>query len=141
MKFAVTTYPGWNEAGKGQHSTELVCSVTGTEGAMVWRLSTGMIPAGPYPSNDKYSNLLEKVNKTFPSSMGLAAHSELSMKNASTSNYSITDSCEFLEGRACVCDLSRNLTSDFTQAFACEGFEGVRKLLETEYIAHYGKDS
>lgn len=141
MRFDIRTYKGYNVKEHGQHSTELVLSVTGEEGAMVWRLSTGLGPTGPWPSPDTSGPLLYGVNLSPPMGMGVAAHSELTPHNASEESYKISDSCEFLNGRACVCDYSKGLDEDLMKAFACDGFEGAERRLTELYIDHYGKDS
>lgn len=140
-EFRIGTYPGYNEPGKGQHSTEIYCALIGSEGAIVWRLSTGIAPIGPYRSQDEDANLLEGVNKSYPNSMGIAAHSELTSRTAAAEDHMITDKCEFLSGRACVCDYQEFITKEPTRAFACEGFDGVRKVLEKKYLEHYGKEA
>ena len=138
-EFRILTYPGYNVAGNGQHGTELVMAVVGSRGALVWRLNTGIRPVGPYPSHNLDSVLLEGVNFSSPMSMGIAAHSELDTTTASEADYKIHDNCEFLGGRACVCDYQEYSTKEPMIAFACEGFDGVRKVLERKYLEHYGE--
>ncbi|QWY83497.1 hypothetical protein [Rhizobium phage RHph_X2_28B] len=143
-EFRVRTYNGYNKEKYGQHPTELVFSVTGSEGAMVWRLSTGITPkTGPYTSGGSKERNLEalyNVNINGPTDMGLCAHSELNERTVHDDS-PISESCEFLEGRACVCDYQTGLAGkELFPAFACEGFDGVKKILEQKYREHYGKD-
>lgn len=139
-EFRVTTYPGWNEPLKGQHSVELVMALYGTEGAMVWRLALGISPRGTYPSRDGNLSLLYGVNFGGITDMGLAAHSELTEKTALDDDATMSDVCEFLDGRACVCDYQTGLAGkDLFPAFACEGFKGVERILTERYVEHYGK--
>lgn len=141
-EFRILTYPGYNIAGQGQHSVELVMALIGSEGAMVWRLALGIAPEGRYPSSSDHSRLLYGVNFHTPTDMGLSAHTELTEKTMHEEDNTITSSCEFLEGRACVCDYSTGLAGkELLPAFACEGFAGVQKILETKYREHYGKEA
>lgn len=142
MKFDIRTYNGWNSK-DGRHSVELVMAVIGTEGAMVWRLALGITPLGHFNyTTEPNITSLYNVYTSSPHDMGLAAHSELNERTMHDSESFVTDSCEFLEGRACVCDYHTGLAgSRLLPAFACEGFDGVRKVLEEEYTKHYGKDS
>jgi hypothetical protein len=139
-KFNVTTLPGYNIAGRGQHSVELVMSLTGSKGVFVWRLALGIGPIGPYPSHNPDYNIMYGVNINPPCDMGLSAHSELSIENASEEDYRIHDSCEYLEGRACCCDYSQALTG-LMPVFACEGFSGVERVLRERYAEHYGEEA
>lgn len=140
-EFRTGTYPGYNKPGKGQHGTEIYFALIGSEGAIVWRLNTGIAPIGPYRSQDEDANLLYGVNQSYPLSRGIAAHSELTSRTATAEDHMITDKCEFLSGRACVCDYQEYSTKEPMMAFACEGFDGVRKVLEKKYREHYGKEA
>jgi len=93
---------------------------------------------GPWPSMDPDSNMLAGVNIARPMGMGFVAHSELNERTAHEEDYTMNDSCEFLEGRPCVCDYQYSLDNQFTQAFACEGFSGVERILTEHYVRHYG---
>lgn len=138
MKFSVTTYPGYNQPGNGQHPTELIMAVTGKEGACVWRLATGLSPVGSYPSQNPDGPLLYGANVSPPHGMGFCAHSELNERTMHDNESSTSGSCDFLEGRACVCEYSYALDKHFSTAFACEGFTGVERLLREEYTKLYG---
>jgi len=143
MKFETRTYNGWNDK-DGRHPVELVMAVIGIEGAMVWRLALGIYPTGPRYTHTSEHNItsIYKVLVGPPTDMGLTAHSELNGRTKHDTESPTNDSCEFLEGRACVCDYYTGLAgSRLLPAFACEGFDGVRKVLETEYAKHYGKDT
>lgn len=140
-EFRTGTYPGYNKPDNGQHGTEIYFALIGSEGAMVWRLNTGIAPIGQYRSQDEHAPLLEGVNKSYPRSTGIAAHSELTSRTATAEDYMITDKCEFLSGRACVCDYQTFISKEPMMAFACEGFDGVRKVLEKKYLEHYGKEA
>lgn len=129
MTFAVTAFPGWNGP-NGQHCTELVFSWTGPKGAVVWRMTTGISPAGQWGTAD----ILTGTNLREPSGMGFSFHEELTQENASAENYELNDKCEFLDGRACVCRYSTGmLDKQFFTAFACDGFDGVEQILSTKY--------
>jgi hypothetical protein len=137
-EFRITSQKGWNTEKNGQHSTEIHFALLGEHGAMVWQLSTGIAPEGKWPSSNRDGPLLHGVNLGSPMGMGLFAHAELNEKTATETEYSINDSCEYLDGRACVCNYARYVDKDLMQAFACEGFDGVRAVLEKEYKEHYG---
>lgn len=134
----ITSFNGYNDE-SGQHPTELCFAVSGRRGAVVWRLNTGLAPAGHWPSRFADGLLLYKCNVSYPSTMGVTAHSELDENTVHAENYDMSEECEFLDGRACVCTYSRHLTSDFTSTFACEGIPGVERLLTEIYTEHYGE--
>lgn len=140
-EFRITTYNGWNEQGKGQHSVELVMALIGSEGAMVWRLALGITPGGPYPTQDHNLSGLYKVNFGSVCDMGLTAHSELTERTALDDDGVMSEHCEHLDGRACVCDYQTGLQGAVLfPAFACEGFDGVKRILTEKYVEHYGKE-
>lgn len=141
-EFRTLTYPGWNKPGIGQHSVELCFALIGEQGAIVWRLALGIAPIGVYPTRGGSHNItaLYNINTSEPCDMGLSAHSELNERTMHDDSLTGTDSCEFLQGRACVCDMYTGLAgAELMPAFACEGFDGVRKILERKYLEHYGE--
>lgn len=136
--FKITSTPGYNKT-HGQHPTELVFLLSGPHGVIQWRFSTGLSPLGNWPSADTYGPLCMDCNLSPPQGMGVASHSELTEANAHEEDYNITEGCEYLEGRTCVCDYSRAIDSDLTSAFACEGIPGVERILTKIYTEHYGE--
>lgn len=71
--------------------------------------------------------------------MGLSAHSEMTIENCSGDSV-ITDDCDFLEGRACVCTYwTGSKDKELMMAFACEGYAGVERILTETYKEHYGE--
>jgi len=136
-EFRIESNPGWNESGRGQHPAEIHFILTGSKGAFVWQLTTGIGPAGPYHSADENGPLLSGVNLSSPMSMGVFAHSELTVQNHGEG--SIHDNCEYLEGRACVGDYAHFSDQECVKAFATEGFDGVQRVLEAKYLKHYGE--
>jgi hypothetical protein len=139
MTFTVTTFPGWNTP-NGQHSVELVMALKGAKGAMVWRLALGISPIGYWPSVDTSGPSLYRVNLSSPYDMGLTAHSELSLDNASEEDYKISETCEYLEGRACCCDYQQFITG-LMSILAAEGFAGIERELRKRYAEHYGEEA
>lgn len=142
LTFRVLTYPGYNKSGSGRHATELVMAVVGPAGAITWRMTTGVTPKHEYgerPSTvDSNATKLYGVLFDAPSDMGVSAHSEMTIDNCSE-DHPITEGCEFLSGRACVCDYYTGLKgSELFPAFACEGFTGVERILTEIYEDHYG---
>ena len=136
LKFDIRTMSGYNTKEHGQHPTEITMGVVGTSGAIVWRFSTGVTPSGPYGRPE----LLTGANLREPSAMGLSAHSEMTLANCAEDN-PITDGCEYLEGRACVCTYWTGMKDkELMMAFACEGFAGVEKILTTIYKEHYNEE-
>lgn len=72
--------------------------------------------------------------------MGLSAHSEMTPENCAGGEYPVTDNCDYLEGRACVCTYWTGMKDkELMMAFACEGFAGVEKILTTIYKEHYNE--
>lgn len=135
MKFDVRTFNGYNEPGRGQHSVELVMSVVGEKGAIVWRLALGLQPKGPYPTMDHSFTSCYGLNISAPCDMGLCAHAELTEETAHAEN--ISDGCDHLEGRACCSEYITSLTG-LLPIFAAEGFAGVERELTAHYITYYG---
>lgn len=142
MKFEITSTPGYNTPRDeyGQHSTELLFALSGYRGTFVWRLSTGLTPLGPCPSMDDFGPICMGVNLSRAMGMGVSAHSELTLATAHEEGYRIHESCEYREGRACVCDYARSSDKEFIVAFACEGIPGVQKELHKLYVEHYGEE-
>lgn len=133
MEFKVITFNGYNgpRDQMGQCSVELVFSVRGEAGAIVWRLATGITPKGPTPNGYDF---LYDVNLGRPSDMGLSFHAELTPETALDIEASLCEKCDYLEGRACVSTYLTGLAGkELFPAFACEGFDGVRKILEKKY--------
>lgn len=136
LKFDTRTMSGYNTKDHGQHPTEIAMSVTGPSGAMVWRYSTGVTPLGHYGDPE----LLYGVNLRPPSSMGLSAHSEMTIENCAGNEFAIAEDCEFLSGRACVCTYWTGMKDkELMMAFACEGYAGVEKILTQTYKEHYNE--
>lgn len=72
--------------------------------------------------------------------MGVSAHSEMTLENC-TGEHIITDGCDYLEGRACVCTYwTGSRDKELFTAFACEGFAGVERILTTIYKEHYNEE-
>lgn len=146
LTFRTLTYPGYNLPGQGRHATELVMAVVGPAGAIAWRMTTGVTPKHPYgerPSTIDH-NLTQLYNALFdpPGDMGVSAHSEMTIDNCAGDEYPVTENCDFLDGRACVCTYQTGLKgSELFPAFACEGFAGVEKILTTIYKEHYNEQS
>ncbi len=70
--------------------------------------------------------------------MGLYTHSEMTIENCAGSEYPITEDCEFLSGRACVCTYWTSMKDkELMLAFAREGFAGVERILTQTYKEHY----
>ena len=137
LKFDIRTMSGYNTKEHGQHPTEITMSVVGTSGAIVWRYSTGVTPSGPYGRPE----ILTGTNLREPSALGVSAHSEMTQENCADLNNVITDNCEYLEGRACVCTYwTGGRDKELMTAFACEGFAGVEKILTTVYKEHYNEE-
>lgn len=134
--FKVETFKGYNGPNTGQHPTELVFILRGDAGAVVWRMGTGVAPTSEYYKRN-YEPLYG-VNIFTPTGYGLYAHSELTIENSSGEDYTLSESCSFLDGRACACTMQTGMRDkEFFQAFACEGFAGIQKLLETVYTEEY----
>jgi hypothetical protein len=89
---------------------------------------------------DDYGPLCMGVNLSHPTGMGVSAHSELTTETAHEEEWRIHESCEYREGRACVCNYSRADDKEFTVAFACEGIPGVQRELHKLYVEHYGEE-
>lgn len=141
MKFSVSTFKGYNEPGNGRHATELVMAVVGEHGAIVWRMTTGVTPYSPVTGYNSGYELLYDVCLDRPGCVGLSAHSEMTMENTSEPDNVITENCEYLSGRACVCTMFTGMKGkELFKAFACEGFQGVEAILTREYKEHYNAD-
>lgn len=143
LKFETRTYPGYNTKQNGRHPTELVMAVIGDRGAMVWRMATGVTPIGYHTSSfdRSHSYTLYHFEGSEPSDMGLCAHSELNERTMRDTESSVTASCEWFEGRACVCDFYTGLAGEeLFPAFAAEGFDGVKRVLTRYYREYYGKE-
>lgn len=73
--------------------------------------------------------------------MGVSAHSEMTQENCADLNNVITDGCDYLSGRACVCTFwTGSKDKELMTAFACEGFAGVEKILTTIYKEQYNEE-
>lgn len=139
LTFNVSTFKGYNNATSGRHPTELVMAVVGPAGAIVWRMATGVTPKGERNTSTSEHTLTKLYNALFdpPYDMGVSAHSEMTVDNCD-GEFPITDNCEYLSGRACVCTYSTGLRgSSLFPAFACEGFAGVERILTLIYEEHY----
>lgn len=143
LTFRTLTYPGYNLPGQGRHATELVMAVVGPAGAIAWRMTTGVIPKTDTAYNSTVDHNLTDLYKVLfypPNDMGVSAHSEMTVENCSDPDAIITNGCDFLDGRACVCTYQTGLKgSKLFPAFACEGFAGVEKILTTIYKEHYNE--
>ena len=137
--FRVTSTPGYNTEKYGQHGTELNFTLRGEQGAIVAHINTGIAPLGHWPSSESFGPTCESVNLSHASSMGIFAHSELNERTASDTESSMNEKCDWLEGRACVCDGQWYAQTETMKAFACEGFDGVKRVLEGLYERHYGE--
>jgi len=137
--FLVTSTPGYNTEKNGRHGTELNFILRGDQGAIVAHINTGITPLGHWSSMESYGPACEGVNLSNPSSMGIFAHSELNERTASDTESPMNEKCDWLEGRACVCDGQWYAQTGVMKAFACEGFDGVKRVLEEFYEQHYGE--
>jgi hypothetical protein len=137
--FRVTSTPGYNTEKHGQHGAELNFTLRGKQGAIVAHIHTGISPLGSWPSRESYGPTCEGVNLSHANSMGIFAHSELNERTASDTESPMVEKCDWLEGRACVCDGQWYSQTDTMKAFACEGFDGVKRVLEGLYEHHYGE--
>lgn len=135
----VLSFRGYNDHKIGQHPTELAFYIRGPRGAVAWVFPTGIAPTGKYPSLDVNGPLLDRVNISFPSKGSISAHEELTLSNASTEEVNLNSSCEYLEGRACVCCYSTTLDPRVIKRFACEGIPGVEEELKVIYSEVYGE--
>lgn len=136
MKFDVRTFNGWNTEGSGCHSVELVMSVVGEKGAIVWRLALGLVPRGFHSFGDSDFIQCYQINHSVPTDMGLCAHAELTEETAHAEN--ISETCEHLEGRACCSEYITGLTG-LLPVFVSEGFPGVERELRQRYEEYYGE--
>lgn len=136
--FRVTSTPGYNTEKFGQHGTKLNFILRGEQGAIVAHINTGIAPLGHWPSRENYGPTCEDVNLSDARSMGIFAHSELNERTASDTESPMVEKCDWLEGRACVCDGQWYSQTGVMKAFACEGFDGVKRVLEELYEHHYG---
>lgn len=70
--------------------------------------------------------------------MGISAHSEMTIENCAGGEFPVTDNCDYLSGRACVCTYWTGMKDkELMTAFACEGFAGVERILTQTYKEHY----
>lgn len=137
--FFITSTPGYNIKKIGQHGTRLNFTLRGEQGAIVAHINTGVAPLGYWPSKEDYGPVREGVNLSHAITMGVFAHSELNERTASDTESPMVEKCDWLEGRACVCDGQWYTQTDVMKAFACEGFDGVKRVLEALYEQHYGR--
>lgn len=104
----------------GQHAPELMLYIKGKHGAVCCQLMTGWMPKGgvslPY--------------------WNIAWHEELSIENASESEYAISDHCEFLEGRAC-CGTMQYLPEMDWVTFLITGTDYIFEHLEKLYLERF----
>lgn len=118
--------PGYdyrNDPEYGQHPPEMFFYVKGKHGAVVWTVATGWYLNGKLA--EPYSVL--------------SYHEELTIANSSDNEYSISDSCKYLEGRSCC--VSSHYVSDTLniQTLREGGLDKIYETLERLYLEKFGE--